>query len=131
MWFGGKVTALFSIVTPLPRGKFAVLIFSQSPINVDFTFFKYRLPMENFSGKNGIGRKCGLFITKTHENVVFFITKEFEKEEKTFFSGISIFSDIFRNRKFLYPEKGGKGEKGRKCCFELSELSSKTTDVLL
>ena len=38
--------------------------------------------MENFSEKNGIGRKCGLFITKTHENVVFFITKEFEKDEK-------------------------------------------------
>ena len=38
--------------------------------------------MENFSKKNGIGRKYGLFITKTHENVVFFITKEYEKDEK-------------------------------------------------
>ena len=38
--------------------------------------------MENFSGKNGIGRNCGLFITKTNKNVAFFITKEYEKDEK-------------------------------------------------
>ena len=63
-----------------------------------------------------------------HERRCFFIPKKAKrakKAKKHFVFGNFVFFGCFRNRKFLYPEKGGKGEKDENVVLSCSSCLQK------